>query len=73
MTRFTFKCEHLTGRIGTIELMFEANTWSEVLEEVGPFLRGCGYILPEGELEFVDYTDYKPEPGIDVTNSDSEE
>ena len=29
-------------------------TWSEHLEAFANFLRGCGYVLPDGELDFVD-------------------
>ena len=47
---FTSKSE----RSGTTTTTtFTAVTWPEVLLEVRTFLAGCGFYLPEGELDFV--------------------
>lgn len=53
MNKFTFKCK--SGEVSrSIEIEFEAFTVSEVLDEVGNFLRGCGYVI-QGEIEVVEY------------------
>lgn len=53
MNKFTFKCK--SGEVSrSIEIEFEAFTVSEVLDEVGNFLRGCGYVI-QGEIEEVKY------------------
>lgn len=55
MPKFKFECKQDTLE-GTRSnnLKFEAETWRDVLQEFEFFLRGCGYILPEGELTLVE-------------------
>ena len=82
MPRFTFICEHDAEQLGGYqsdyrrnEVTFQAEAWSEVLEEVETFLRGSGYyfdghvdmVEPEEKQEdtydtFADFECPKPEP-----------
>lgn len=53
MNLFTFQCK--SGESSKITIIeFEAFTVEEVLEEVGNFLNGCGYVL-KGDIEVVEY------------------
>lgn len=61
MNKFTFRCDNKSftwdesdADVRTTEISFHASTWPEVLEEVKPFLAGCGYFLPEGVVDVVE-------------------
>lgn len=56
MPNFKFICENTSDnenidRRNVVE--FTAETWSEVVDEMNDFLRGCGYVF-KGELGIVD-------------------
>jgi hypothetical protein len=44
--RFHFQCVDCNG--DTITVNFKAFTLSEVLQKFEQFVKGCGYVLPEG-------------------------
>ena len=55
-TVYTFSCERYDddGREHTVIVTTEGETWMELAETFADFLRGCGFILPGGTLDFCD-------------------
>lgn len=52
MTNFTFQAEQDNGTTITYETAEE--TWYMLAEQFTHFLRGCGFVMPDGSLDFIE-------------------
>ena len=50
---YEFRCRHVDGSEKVYRLAHTEYTWPDLFEEFRTFLRGCGYVIPEGEIEVV--------------------
>ena len=59
--RYTFRCDVSDDYGHQVEQITHVNmggdvTWEELCISFQNFLTGCGFVLPAGELEIVDYS-----------------